>query len=148
MSNLLSLGWRAAKSSGIKDKRQCRPSKAQHTTGAAAGELQLPPPPKPWGCLSFQGLKDYTGQLWGSVTGTEISLGCQLSTLCPCCDTLSAQQRPPLPLISAGIFFLQKLSFLVLLPWPKNWNRSLNMTVFRFGKQQGSIHFAFLTFRR
>lgn len=101
------------------------------------------------GCFSPQGLWDYTRQLWGSVTATAASQRCQLSALCPCCDTPSAQQRPPLPLTSAlelEEFYLRKLYVLVLSPWLKNWSGSLNMTLFQVGKQQGSAHFAFLTF--
>lgn len=108
-------------------------------------------PTQALGGLSLQGLKDYTGQLWGSVTVTETSLGCQLSPLCPCSPTPSTQQRPSLPLISVlemEEFFLRKLYVLVLSPWLKNWSRSLNMTLFRVGKQQGSTHFALLTLPR
>lgn len=139
------------RSSGIKDKRQRCPSKAQHTTGTAAGGAPARQPTQTLGCLSLQGFKDYTGQLWAPVIVTETPLGCQLSALCPCSDTLSAQQRPPLPLIAVlelEHLFLRKLYVLVLSPWLKNWSRSLNMTLFRVGKQQGSAHFALFTFPR
>lgn len=88
------------KSCGIKDKRQRRPSKAQHNW-SCCGRAPVLSTTQTLGCLSPQGLKDYTGQLWGSVTVTETSPGCQLSPPCPCCDTPSAQQRPPPPLTSA-----------------------------------------------
>lgn len=82
------------KSSGIKDKRQRRPSKAQHTTGAAAGELQLSTPPRPWAAWAPRALRITQEQLWASVTATETSLSRQLSLLCPRWHTLHNRDLP------------------------------------------------------
>lgn len=52
------------KIAGNKDKRQRRPSKAQHST---AGELQFPTTPKPWAAWAPRGLRitqDNSGALW------------------------------------------------------------------------------------
>lgn len=136
-----------------KDRRQQGQTSAPSLKGTAQHCRRAPVPhnTQTLGCLSPQGPEDYTGQLWGSVTATEASLGCRLSPLCPCCNTPSAQQRPPVPLRSAlelEYFFLRKLYVLVLLPWLKHWSRSLNMALFRRGKQRGSTRSVFLTFPR
>lgn len=117
--------------------RGCRRAPALHTTQTL-------------GCLSPQGLKDYTGTILGFCdSDRNFSEPPIIATVSPL--THSAQQRPPLPLTSAlelELLFLRKLYVLVLSPWLKNWSRSLNVTLFRLGKQRGSTHFAFLTFRR
>lgn len=99
--NLLSLRWRAAKRApASRTNVSAVPQRHSTHNWRCCGRAPVLPTTQTSGCLSPQGLQDYTGHPGGSVTVTETSLGCQLSPLCPCRDTPSVQQRPPLPLTS------------------------------------------------
>lgn len=122
-----------------------------HTTGAAAVELQSSPPPKPraaWAPRGFRITQDIPGVLW---QWQKLHWAANYLHCAPAVTHLLYSRDLPYHLhlcLSRNHFFLRKLYVLVISPWLKNWSRSLNMTLFRLGKQQGSAHLAFLTFPR
>lgn len=86
-SALSLLEGRQQSSGGVKDKRQRRPSKAQHSSGAAAGELQLSTTPKPCAASVPWELKTTLGFCDSDRIFSHPSLYPNYPPLCPWWDT-------------------------------------------------------------